>query len=138
MGLAPPYLAMANALHRTQPARINNKPTNTIQSPARGKSTSPLNQAFTRAIQRRRDLIPEAVAEADAIIGSSQESSPPKTSKGPNTTPIVWMCIILVAVILLVVFCLFGHRRQNRRDGVAAVVARREERQRLPQVGIVG
>jgi len=128
---------MANAMHRNQPAKIKNKPINIIQGRTRVKNPSPLNQAFTGAMKQRRDLISGAVADADAIVGPGHESSPPKNSKGLNATPIVWMCIILVAVILLVVFCIFGHRRQNRRDGLARV-ARGEERQKLPQVGIVG
>jgi type VI protein secretion system component VasF len=137
MGLASPYLAMANAMHGNRPGRTNDEPINILRGRSRDKNTSPLNQAFARTIKRRRDLISEAVADADAIVGSSHEPSPPKNSKGLNTTPIVWMCIIIVAVILLVVFCVFGHRRQKQRDGLAEV-AGSEERQKLPQVGIVG
>jgi hypothetical protein len=130
MGITSPHFAIASFM-QTSALWVSGCGTAALViGGVRRKPVQSHNQDFMKTVKRQTGILSEVVAESGKEPG-------PITSKGLNTTPIVWICVILVAVILLVTFCILGHRRQNKRDERAGIVRNDEER-RLPQVGIVG
>ncbi|KAF7507480.1 hypothetical protein GJ744_010411 [Endocarpon pusillum] len=127
---------MARAMHNSRPPAEASQTLAAFEAASQSKYSSLPHRDFTGIANRQTDLLPEAIADPDAISGSGQAPHL-RDPKGLNRAPIVWMCIIVLAVILLVIFCYLGHKRQNRRDGIAGAPRNDEERRR-PQVGIVG